>query len=282
MPIAPTPRGNMAYDANVTNPHNATVIYLHGAGMERITFGDELMETPNYNTIRLDLPNHGDSEHVGLERYQHMHDYCRDVLAFMDTLDTQQAVLCGHSMGGGVALCMALDHPERVPGAIVVNGSAQMNIQPRMISAVPGEVSRSFENTLLAAFPKLEDWLPISSADPDNESSYLQYLKVNPRVLLRDYRLCHNFNLSHRLQEIQPPILVVSGGLDLVFPPAEIRRMEASIPYATYIEFEQGGHMIPGEMPQRLVETITDWLTENNLETPLPAAVPLARAAGSD
>ena len=267
MPTAHTRRGAIAYDATRIAPSLPTLLYIHGAGMERITFGGHLMRPPNYNAIRLDLPNHGDSEFVGLSRYDDLLAYSTDVLAFMDALAINQAVICGHSMGGGVALLMALHHPERIPAAIVINGSAKMRLHPRMLAALPGEVYRSAENMLLATFPILDrsDLVPLSAADPDNEEGYLQFLRINPLVMLRDYWLCHTFNLNAQLTDIRAPVLVVSGGQDKIFPPRQIALMEDALPAATYTEFPGCGHFTPAEVPDKLTATIADWLTTHRL-----------------
>ncbi len=272
MPIAHTRRGAIAYDAARLNPQLPTLLYIHGAGMERITFGEHLMTPPNYNAIRVDLPNHGDSEFVGLDRYHSLHTYCDDLLALMNVLQIDRAVICGHSMGGGVALLMALHHPNRIPGAIVINGSARMRLHPRMLAALPGEVYRSAENMLLAAFPALDrsNLVPLSAADADNEDGYLQFLRINPRVLLRDYWLCHTFDLNAQLTDITAPVLVVSGGQDKIFPPRQIALMEDALPAATYTEFPDCGHFTPAEIPDKLTATIAQWLTTHRLAPSAP------------
>ncbi len=70
----------------------------------------------HFQVISVDLRNHGRSFHAPDMSYPLMAD---DVLALMDKLSITQAVLLGHSMGGKVAMQLALDHPERV-GAVVV------------------------------------------------------------------------------------------------------------------------------------------------------------------
>ncbi|MBE9471823.1 MAG: alpha/beta fold hydrolase, partial [Chloroflexi bacterium] len=47
-------------------------------------------------------------------------DYVEMVYQFMERLGIEQAPIIGHSMGGTVSLCLALDHPERVQKVAVV------------------------------------------------------------------------------------------------------------------------------------------------------------------
>lgn len=66
----------------------------------------------------LDLRNHGVSPHVDTMDYPSM---AADVLAYMDDNGFEKAALLGHSMGGKVAMQLALDAPERVTGLIVAD-----------------------------------------------------------------------------------------------------------------------------------------------------------------
>jgi pimeloyl-ACP methyl ester carboxylesterase len=68
----------------------------------------------------LDLRNHGDNTHDWRDEMSYSH-MSLDVINFMDQNNIQNAVLIGHSMGGKLASSMALSHPERVQGLIVLD-----------------------------------------------------------------------------------------------------------------------------------------------------------------
>ncbi|WP_211826343.1 alpha/beta fold hydrolase [Kistimonas asteriae] len=72
----------------------------------------------DYCVHLLDLRNHGASPHVDTMDYPSM---ASDVLAYMDDSSLEKAALLGHSMGGKVAMQLALDAPERVTGLIVAD-----------------------------------------------------------------------------------------------------------------------------------------------------------------
>lgn len=66
----------------------------------------------------LDQRNHGSSPHTDAMDYPAM---AADVIAYMDAQGFEQAALLGHSMGGKVAMQVALSYPERVKAIIVAD-----------------------------------------------------------------------------------------------------------------------------------------------------------------
>jgi pimeloyl-ACP methyl ester carboxylesterase len=99
------------------------VILLHGFGGSTFTWRgtlDPLVEA-GYYVIAMDLPP------FGLSDKSAELDYSRTALAnlvvnVMDELEIDQAVIVGHSMGGGVTAYLGAQHPERVRGLIFVSG----------------------------------------------------------------------------------------------------------------------------------------------------------------
>ncbi len=72
----------------------------------------------NYWVITPDLRNHGRSPHADTHTYGEM---SQDVLSLLDQLGIPSATLMGHSMGGKVAMQLALDHPERIDRLVVID-----------------------------------------------------------------------------------------------------------------------------------------------------------------
>ena len=72
----------------------------------------------DYCVHGLDLRNHGRSPHSPEMSYSLMAD---DVLEYMDDQSLQNVILLGHSMGGKVAMALALKAPERVSALVVID-----------------------------------------------------------------------------------------------------------------------------------------------------------------
>ncbi len=72
----------------------------------------------DYAVTGLDLRNHGASPHADSMDYRSM---AQDVLEFMDEHELASAHVLGHSMGGKVAMQLALDHPQKVDRLVVAD-----------------------------------------------------------------------------------------------------------------------------------------------------------------
>lgn len=106
---------NFVRHGAVGNP----VVLLHGLFGSARNWGSVARRlADNHDVIVPDLRNHGDSPHHPTHAYQDMVD---DTVALLDTLDIESASMVGHSMGGKVAMLMALRHPQRVRRLAVVD-----------------------------------------------------------------------------------------------------------------------------------------------------------------
>ncbi|AQS88560.1 esterase [Neoasaia chiangmaiensis NBRC 101099] len=92
------------------------VVFLHGLfGRARNLGFLQRQVSRTRRTLALDLRSHGESPHGRLD-YPAM---VGDVMETLGAYDALPAILIGHSMGGKVAMVMALQHPERVGGLLV-------------------------------------------------------------------------------------------------------------------------------------------------------------------
>lgn len=97
------------------------VLILHGLfGMNDNwnTLGKRWAEDCGMRMHMLDLRNHGQSPHSSEHSYTAM---AEDVLQYLDDNQIDSAIVMGHSMGGKVAMRLAVDHPSRVSKLVVVD-----------------------------------------------------------------------------------------------------------------------------------------------------------------
>lgn len=95
------------------------VILLHGLFGSLSNLANTAKALSNdFSTYQLDLRNHGKSPHSATMTYTEMAD---DIIELMDNQGIQQAHIIGHSMGGKVAMQLALNHAHRVNKLIVAD-----------------------------------------------------------------------------------------------------------------------------------------------------------------
>lgn len=102
----------------------SAVVFLHGFLENKEMWKETLQALPNsYRKIVLDLPGHGESANLG---YVHtMEEMAEVVKAMLDELKIKRLTLCGHSMGGYVALAFSELYPDCVKGIVLMNSTAR-------------------------------------------------------------------------------------------------------------------------------------------------------------
>lgn len=98
------------------------IVFLHGlfGRGKNFTSIAKALE-PDYSSLLVDLPNHGDSEWTEDFSYVDMADSVAAMIAEMTAPDDLPVHLVGHSLGGKVAMVLALRHPELIDRLVVVD-----------------------------------------------------------------------------------------------------------------------------------------------------------------
>lgn len=109
----------LAYDEYGEGPR--AVVLLHGLLMRRSMHTPVASELAGlgYRVICLDMLGHGDSDRPLDRRRYSMELYGRDVIAALDELGIDRAVIGGTSLGANIALEVAVHAPERVRGLVI-------------------------------------------------------------------------------------------------------------------------------------------------------------------
>ena len=95
------------------------LIILHGLFGTLENWGGQIAAfKEHYQVISVDLRNHGRSPHSDKMNYAVM---ANDIIELMDDLSIEAADILGHSLGGKVAMQIALQHPKRVKKLVVVD-----------------------------------------------------------------------------------------------------------------------------------------------------------------
>lgn len=114
------------------------VVFLHGLFASSQNWQSVIkLVRDDFRTISLDMPNHGNSPAMDPMDYPSM---VKAVLQTLDDLGEAEVDLVGHSMGGKVAMLLALEHPERVRH-LVVEDIAPVTYPPWFASVMQAMVN---------------------------------------------------------------------------------------------------------------------------------------------
>jgi pimeloyl-ACP methyl ester carboxylesterase len=214
--------------------------------------------------IVIDQRNHGRSPHVDSHSYS---DMVADLLEFIDIEGITQVNLCGHSMGGKVAMAFALSHPDRV------NSLAVLDIAPveyahthapyleRMIALDLDLLeSRSAADQLLKhAIPETSTRLFLLQSLAGVPGKF--YWRLNLVILLRDMAKILSFPFA-RLAGLSylGKTLFVSGGQSDYLLESHYNQILEYFPAASFESIAEAGHWLHAEQPQAVMATLLNFL----------------------
>lgn len=239
-------------------PDGVPLVLLHAWGESMHAFSRLVPELDGrFRVLAFDQRGHRDAEKP--EAGYRLSDYAADVIAFLDVVGIPSAFLLGSSSGGYVAQQVALDHPERVRGIVLVGG-------PRSLA---GRAPFADEVDALAD-PIDREWVVGSL-------SWFELVQPVPADYLTD-RIDDGVRMPARvwrdalagLSEAVPPTeagiiavptLVIHGGQDRLIPVPEADRLVATIPGARLIVYPDAAHLVLWELPRRIADDVTDWVT---------------------
>jgi len=189
-----------------------------------------------------------------------------DAAALIEILDLGQVHFCGLSMGGFVGLRLAARRPELLKSLIVMDTTARAE-RPENIRKYRflNTLSRWFGHGIVA-----ERVMPILYArstlqDPNREADRRRWrarLVANRRSMWRAVNgVIDRPGVEGELARITVRTLVMVGEEDVAQPPAEAERLCAAIAGARLVRIPGAGHSVTVEQPDRVTETLVDFLT---------------------
>lgn len=244
------------------DPRQPTLLFLHGF-MGSCEDWLPVMEAlaPNYCTIALDLPGHGRTRVDQPQGYA-MAATARAIVNWINEYHPKIDLIVGYSMGGRLALYLALAFPHCFPQAVLISAS------PGLISAKARKARQSLDLERSQQILKnFKDFLRLWYKQPLFASLwktdlqpelYRRRLRNNPEGLtysLQYLGLGSQPSLWEKLPFHGQPLTLIAGELDPKFV-AIAQQMERCCPQAEVVIIDAVGHNIPLENGQSIVQQL--------------------------
>jgi len=252
------------------------LIFLHGilmdANMNRRLASD--LAANGNRVVLLDFPGHGLSARPRRASFHRMDTYADHVIALMDHLEIEQAVVGGVSLGGNVSLLVAAQAPGRVRGLVVempvlewALPAAALTFLPLLLAVhfarpVVGRMAKVFRALPRSGNGPLDSVMNMLSAEPRETAAVLHGILAGPIAPTVDQRAAMDI-----------PALVIGHRVDHIHPFHDAQQLARRLPQGELI---QASSLLELRVhPARLTEEINGLL-----DTAWAAPARRARKAG--
>jgi pimeloyl-ACP methyl ester carboxylesterase len=232
-----------------------TVCYIHGAGGNHRVWVNQYGNSETPPAVAPDLSGHGDSDDVSTAAGEETLDaYADDVVAVCEATDA--TVLCGNSMGGAVALRIALERDLDIGGIVLADSGAKLAVDPDFLGTLREDFEAAME-TLHAPGVLFSD-----PTDELLERSMETMRAAGHDVTLLDFETCDVFDVRNRLAGIEVPTLALCGENDPLTPPKLHESLAEELPNGIYREIADAAHMPMLERPDAFDSAVRAFLSE--------------------
>jgi pimeloyl-ACP methyl ester carboxylesterase len=214
--VQPTPRRVS------TNTSNRSLVFIHGADDNSKIWKSQVKHFGT-DAFPIDLPGHG--KRADDLPPESVSDYAKIVHEIIFHEQCIKApMIVGHSLGGAIALTMALEYASEVSGLILISTGARLRVLP----------------------------------------SILEKAHLASEVAYREWKACDTFDIMDKLYEIHLPTLIICGAKDLFTPVKYSHYMHDHIQGSTLCIIDKARHNVMREKPKQVNQAIDVWLSRHN------------------
>ena len=226
-----------------------------------------------YMTISPDLRGYGKSRY---ERDFVMEDHLQDLQELLNKHNIERCLLLGWSLGGIIAMELALMMPERFSGMILIATAAKpLSIrtsntwQDQLFTGIGGiinlikpgwqwNIDTFGKRSLFRFLIENHSTESYNYLAKEGTPAYFQTSKAASNALFSAIRKGYDRSLD--LHQIDFPCLMLSGECDRNITAQSSQKTAECLPNCYYINYPQVAHLFPWEIPNKVLQDIQRWL----------------------
>lgn len=245
------------------------IVLIHGFASSVYTWKDEFdVLAQKYHVIAVDLKGFGFSAKPDGDYTRHAQGEL--VAALLDQLKIDKAWIVGNSMGGETAINVALSHPDKVLGLVLIDSSGVKVAGASSLS--PWYLQIPAVGRLLTALAMTSDGLvrkgletsfyDDSKISDDRVAFYYQPLRTSGGQLAvtRAKAQFEMLPIEDKLSTISVPTLIIWGAEDELIPLEAGKKMNSLIKGSKLVVIEKCGHVPQEEKPESVIKEIENFV----------------------
>jgi len=230
------------------------IVFIHGSGDSSRIWRLQIEQLGNeYPLYAIDLPGHGQRPDT-LPAEVTPHDYAAAVYEIIQNeRHLDHPIIVGHSLGGTIALALALEHGPALGGLILIGTGARIRVHPSLLEAARTSPQEARQQLVQAGFTS-------KTASTLSHSVVSEQVTPPFNIFYRDLAACNVFDCMSRLHEISIPTLIICGTDDSATPVKYSQYLHDHIAGSTLHILPNAGHYVFREQPEAVNQTIQEWL----------------------
>ena len=229
-------------------PEGRAIVFSNSLGTDHRLWDAQVPAViDRFRVIRYDACGHGVSQlprgRVTIDRLG------GDVIALLDHVGVERVVICGSSMGGVIALWLAVNHPDRVAGAVLANTGAKVGTDESWntrIAAVRAGGTSMIRDQVVGRFLTPE----FRAHDPETTARIAGMIDAtSANGYIAACEALRECDLREAAKTVRVPVLIVGSELDQSTPPALSHQLHASIAGSELVMIPAVAHLSNVEQP---------------------------------
>jgi pimeloyl-ACP methyl ester carboxylesterase len=239
------------------------VVFMHGilmdSNMNHRLAAD--LASAGYRVVLLDLPGHGLSDKPKRASFHRMDSYAHHVVALLDHLGIDKAVIGGVSLGANVSLLFAAQNPERVRGLVLEMPVLEWAVPVAAITFVPMLLAVHFARPVVRLTASLFRWLPRTGIGPlDSTMNTLGNDPVETAAVLHGILAGPIAPTVDQRAAMDVPALVIGHRVDRIHPFHDAEQLARRLPNGRLVQAQS---LLELRMhPERLTGEIVQFLDQ--------------------
>ena len=249
------------------------LLLLHGFTGSSATWTPHLAAFEGFTTVSVDLLGHGESDAPPTPSRYRMERCVDDLTSLLDHLEIERAAMFGYSMGGRVALRLALGAPDRLWALVLESASPGIDDASEREDRVRSDAALAddIERNGIEAFVDRWEAIPLFASQGRLAAAVREELRhqrlrnslVGLANSLRGAGAGQEPPVLGRLGELRIPTLLIAGALDQKYV-ALARKMSDALPCARMQIVPDAGHATHLEQPEAFGRAVGDFLRTTN------------------
>jgi len=222
-----------------------SILFIAGAGMDhRLVRAIRLSDSEYNKPLIIDLPGHGKSKGSSSNSIE---NYGQFLIKALEPYELKDLSLCGHSMGGLIALDMVLNHNFEAKELILVNSIYPTRVADALLAKA--KMGNGGAANFIIKYGLYRRLLGMRNA----------FSEADDLVMLDDLDACNNYELDlNDIKNAEIPISIILGSKDRLVDLKAVENFTDIVPSQTYT-MDEVGHFSFFEDPvelSRLISTI--------------------------